>query len=182
MLLEGAYPYQVDVALQGFGFAMGPFRKFDVVGVDLQWRARQLSGVGQDAPEVQVDNRLSELGRFGQKSGNGYYHYEPGSRQAEHDPRVDALVQEVSEGLGFHRREIRQEEVLERCLRALVNEGAKILQEGIAGSSHNIDLVYLNGYGFPADKGGPISKGRRIFISGCWRWRPVRAITGARRG
>ncbi|MGH8410489.1 MAG: 3-hydroxyacyl-CoA dehydrogenase NAD-binding domain-containing protein, partial [Pseudomonas sp.] len=153
MLLEGAYPYQVDAALQGFGFAMGPFRMFDVVGVDLQWRARQLSGVGQDAPEVQVDNRLCEQGRFGQKSGDGYYHYEPGSRQAEHDPLVDALVLEVSEGLGFHRREISPEEILERCLLALVNEGAKILQEGIAGSAHDIDLVYLNGYGFPADKG-----------------------------
>ena len=157
MLLEGAYPYQVDAALQGFGFAMGPFRMFDVVGVDLQWRARQLSGVGQDAPEVQVDNRLCEMGRFGQKSGNGYYHYEPGSRQAEHDPQVDALVLEVSERLGFHRRVIGPEEILERCLLALVNEGAKILQEGIAGSAHDIDLVYLNGYGFPADKGGPMA-------------------------
>ncbi|CAI8998160.1 3-hydroxyacyl-CoA dehydrogenase [Pseudomonas sp. IT-196MI5] len=157
MLLEGAYPYQVDAALQGFGFAMGPFRMFDVVGVDLQWRARQLSGVGQDAPEVQVDNRLCEMERFGQKSGNGYYHYEPGSRQAEHDPQVDALVLEVSEGLGFHRREVGPEEILERCLLALVNEGAKILQEGIAGSAHDIDLVYLNGYGFPADKGGPMA-------------------------
>lgn len=157
MLLEGAYPYQVDAALQGFGFAMGPYRMFDVVGVDLQWRARQLSGVGQDAPEVQVDNRLCEMGRFGQKSGNGYYHYEPGSRQAEHDPQVDALVLEVSERLGFHRRVVGPEEILERCLLALVNEGAKILQEGIAGSAHDIDLVYLNGYGFPADKGGPMA-------------------------
>jgi 3-hydroxyacyl-CoA dehydrogenase len=157
MLLEGAYPYQVDAALQEFGFAMGPFRMFDVVGVDLQWRSRQLSGIGQDAPEVQVDNRLCELGRFGQKSGNGYYHYEPGSRQAEHDLLVDSLVLDVSEGLGFQRREIGTEEILERCLLALVNEGAKILQEGIAGSSRDIDLVYLNGYGFPADKGGPMA-------------------------
>ena len=157
MLLEGAYPQQVDAALQAFGFAMGPFRMFDVVGIDLQWRARELAGKGQDAPEVQVDNRLCELGRFGQKSGNGYYHYEPGSRQAEHDPEVDALVLSVSEGLGFHRREIGPEEILERCLLALVNEGAKILEEGIAGSSHDIDRVYLNGYGFPADKGGPMA-------------------------
>ena len=157
MLLEGAFPHQVDAALQGFGFAMGPFRMYDVVGVDLEWRARQLSGTGQDAPQFQVDNRLCEAGRFGQKSGNGYYHYEPGSRQAEHDPQVDALVLQVSEDLGFHRREIGPEEVLERCLLALVNEGAKILEEGIAGSAHDIDLVYLNGYGFPADKGGPMA-------------------------
>ncbi|WP_460140518.1 3-hydroxyacyl-CoA dehydrogenase [Pseudomonas sp. S2_E01] len=157
MLLEGALPYQVDAALQGFGFAMGPFRMFDVVGIDLQWRARELAGVGQDAPQVQVDNRLCEMGRFGQKSGNGYYHYEAGSRQAEHDLVVDALVLEVSESLGYQRREIAPEEILERCLLALVNEGAKILQEGVAASAHDIDLVYLNGYGFPADKGGPMA-------------------------
>lgn len=157
MLLEGAFPHQVDAALQGFGFAMGPFRMYDVVGIDLEWRARELSGQGQEAPELQVDNRLCEMGRFGQKSGNGYYHYEPGSRQAEHDVEVDALVQRVSEQLGFQRREITPEEILERCLLALVNEGAKILQEGIAESAHDIDLVYLNGYGFPADKGGPMA-------------------------
>ncbi|AZD52134.1 3-hydroxyacyl-CoA dehydrogenase NAD-binding domain-containing protein [Pseudomonas chlororaphis subsp. aurantiaca] len=157
MLLEGAFPYQVDAALQGFGFAMGPFRMYDVVGIDLEWRARQLAGKGQEAQEVQVDNRLCEAGRFGQKSGNGYYHYEPGSRQAEHDAQVDALVQEVSEGLGYRRRDVGPEEILERCLLALVNEGAKILEEGIAGSAQDIDLVYLNGYGFPADKGGPMS-------------------------
>ncbi|UUT19564.1 3-hydroxyacyl-CoA dehydrogenase [Pseudomonas sp. T8] len=157
MLLEGAFPYQMDAALQGFGFAMGPFRMYDVVGIDLEWRARQLAGKGQEAHEVQVDNRLCEAGRFGQKSGNGYYHYEPGSRQAEHDVQVDALVQEVSEGLGYRRRDVGLEEILERCLLALVNEGAKILEEGIAGSAQDIDLVYLNGYGFPADKGGPMS-------------------------
>ncbi|PZP22146.1 3-hydroxyacyl-CoA dehydrogenase [Pseudomonas kuykendallii] len=157
MLLEGAYPHQVDAALQGFGFAMGPFRMYDVVGIDLEWRARQLAGEGQDAAEVQVDNRLCELGRFGQKARMGYYRYAEGSRQAEHDPEVDALVLEVSESLGYTRREIGPEEILERCLLALVNEGAKILDEGIAASSHDVDLVYLNGYGFPADKGGPMS-------------------------
>ncbi|SEN46034.1 3-hydroxyacyl-CoA dehydrogenase [Pseudomonas sp. ok272] len=157
MLLEGALPYQVDAALQGFGFAMGPFRMYDVVGIDLGWRARELSGIGQDEAEIQVDNRLCQLGRFGQKSGNGFYHYEPGSRQAEHDVEVDALVQRVSEALGYSRRDIGPEEILERCLLALVNEGAKILQEGIAESAHDIDRVYLNGYGFPAAHGGPMA-------------------------
>ncbi len=157
MLLEGAYPHQVDAALQGFGFAMGPFRMYDVVGIDLEWRARELAGKGQDEPTVQVDNRLCELGRFGQKAGMGYYRYAEGSRQAEHDPEVDALVQQVSEQLGFVRRDIDATEILERCLLALVNEGAKILEENIAASSHDIDLVYLNGYGFPADKGGPMA-------------------------
>ncbi len=157
MLLEGAYPHQVDAALQGFGFAMGPFRMYDVVGIDLEWRARELAGEGQDEPEVQVDNRLCELGRFGQKSRMGYYRYAEGSRQAEHDPEVDALVQREAERLGYDRREIGEAEILERCLLALVNEGAKILQEGMAGSSADIDTVYLNGYGFPAAAGGPMT-------------------------
>ncbi len=157
LLLEGAWPHQVDAALQGFGFAMGPFRMYDVVGIDLEWRARELSGQGQDDPAVQVDNRLCELGRFGQKSGKGYYRYAPGSRQAEHDPVVDGLVQMQSERLGFTRREIDNEEILERCLLALVNEGAKILEENIAANSRDIDLVYLNGYGFPAERGGPMA-------------------------
>ncbi|RRV39993.1 3-hydroxyacyl-CoA dehydrogenase [Pseudomonas sp. o96-267] len=157
LLLEGAWPHQVDAALQGFGFAMGPFRMYDVVGIDLEWRARELSGQGQDDPSVQVDNRLCELGRFGQKSGKGYYLYAPGSRQAEHDPEVDALVQAEAERLGFSRRDIGNEEILERCLLALVNEGAKILEENIAANSHDIDRVYLNGYGFPAERGGPMA-------------------------
>jgi len=157
LLLEGAFPQQVDAALQGFGFAMGPFRMYDVVGIDLEWRARELAGQGQDDPAVQVDNRLCELGRFGQKTRLGYYRYAEGSRQAEQDPDVDALVLRVSEQLGFVRRAIGPEEILERCLLALVNEGAKILEEGIAANSHDIDLVYLNGYGFPAAAGGPMA-------------------------
>ncbi|MGY4531445.1 3-hydroxyacyl-CoA dehydrogenase [Pseudomonas sp. TE3786] len=157
LLLEGAYPHQVDAALQGFGFAMGPFRMYDVVGIDLEWRARELAGKGQDEPAVQVDNRLCALGRFGQKARMGYYRYAEGSRQAEHDPEVDALVLQVSEQLGFKRRSIGQEEILERCLLALVNEGAKILEENIAANSHDVDLVYLNGYGFPKEKDGPMS-------------------------
>lgn len=157
LILEGSLPHQVDAAIQGFGFAMGPFRMFDVVGIDLEWRARELAGKGQDAPTVQVDNRLCEMGRFGQKTGNGFYHYEPGSRQAEHDPEVDALVVRESERLGYRRRDIGAEEILERCLLALVNEGAKILDEGIASTSADIDTVYLNGYGFPKDKSGPMA-------------------------
>ncbi|WP_244260861.1 3-hydroxyacyl-CoA dehydrogenase family protein, partial [Pseudomonas aeruginosa] len=162
MLLEGALPYQVDRALQAFGFAMGPFRMYDVVGIDLEWRARELGGVGQDQPAVQVDNRLCEMGRFGQKSGAGYYRYAPGSRQAEHDTEVDALVLRVAETLGYPRRDFADEEILERCLLALVNEGAKILDEGIAARSADIDTVYLNGYGFPAAEGGPMAWADRL--------------------
>lgn len=156
MVLEGAFPRQVDEALQQFGFAMGPFRMYDVVGIDLEWRARQLSGKGMDEPTVQIENALCELGRLGQKSHKGYYRYAEGSRQAEHDAEVDALVLDISGGLGFRRREIDDEEIVERCLLALVNEGAKILEENIAANSHDIDCVYLNGYGFPKAEGGPM--------------------------
>lgn len=156
LLLEGAYPHQVDAALQSFGFAMGPFRMYDVVGIDLEWRARQLAGEGMEAPLVQVDNALCDLGRFGQKTGHGYYSYPEDSRHAEHDPQVDALVLEISHGLGYRRREISKQEILERCLLALINEGAKILEEKIAANSHDIDQVWLNGYGFPKDAGGPM--------------------------
>ncbi|NNJ15637.1 3-hydroxyacyl-CoA dehydrogenase [Pseudomonas putida CSV86] len=156
LLLEGATPRQVDEALQAFGMAMGPFRMYDVVGIDLEWRARQLAGTGMEAPLVQVDNALCEQGRFGQKSGQGYYRYAPGSREAEHDPEVDALVFKVAQGLGMHRRTIDDEEIRERCLLALVNEGAKILEESVADCSADIDRVYLHGYGFPAALGGPM--------------------------
>ncbi|KJZ64593.1 3-hydroxyacyl-CoA dehydrogenase [Pseudomonas fluorescens] len=156
LLLEGALPHQVDEVLQQFGFAMGPFRMYDVVGIDLEWRARQLAGHGMEDPLVQIDNALCEFDRLGQKSGQGYYRYAPGSRRAEHDPLVDELVLKVSQGLGYRRREIDAQEILVRCLLALVNEGAKILEEGIAASSHDIDQVWLNGYGFPAETGGPM--------------------------
>lgn len=99
---------------------------------------------------------MCELGRLGQKSGQGYYRYAPGSRRAEHDPQVDGLVLKLSQGLGYRRREIDSQEILDRCLLALVNEGAKILEEGIADSSQDIDQVWLNGYGFPAETGGPM--------------------------
>ncbi|WP_160108617.1 3-hydroxyacyl-CoA dehydrogenase [Pseudomonas izuensis] len=157
ILLEGALPRQVDGALQAFGFAMGPFRMYDVVGVDLEWRARQLAGQGMDSPLVQVDNALCELGRFGQKAGRGYYRYAEGSREAGHDPEVDALIERISSDLGYRRRVIDDREIVERSLLALVNEGAKILQENIADNSQDIDRVYLNGYGFPAAVGGPMS-------------------------
>ena len=105
---------------------------------------------------VRLDNRLCELGRFGQKSGQGYYRYEAGDRTAIHDPAVDALVLEISRDAGFERHPIPDQTIVERCILALINEGAKILQEGIAQSSADIDTVYLNGYGFAQELGGPM--------------------------
>ena len=157
VVLEGATPWQVDQALQGFGMAMGPYRMYDVVGVDLGWRSRQLAGEGRGEPIVWLDNRLCEMGRFGQKSGHGFYRYEPGSRQAIHDPETDMMAREVAEEAGYTQRDVSNEEIVQRCILALVNEGARILDEGFAESAEDIDRVYRFGYGFPAERGGPMA-------------------------
>ena len=157
VVLEGATPWQVDQALQGFGMAMGPYRMYDVVGIDLGWRSRQLAGVGRGEPIVWLDNKLCEMERFGQKSGHGFYKYEAGSRQAIHDPETDMMAREVAEEAGYTPREIGDEEIVRRCILALVNEGARILDEGYAESAEDIDRVYLFGYGFPAERGGPMA-------------------------
>ena len=183
MLLEGAYPHQVDAALQGFGFAMGPFRMYDVVGIDLEWRARELAGKGQDEAEVQVDNRLCELGRFGQKSRMGYYRYAEGSRQAEHDRKWTPWCS-ASPSASAMSAARSADEILELLLLALVNEGAKILEEGMAESSADIDTVYLYGYGFPAEVGGPMTWADRQvcrpFVSASTHWPSATASTGSR--
>ncbi|MFZ2289105.1 MAG: 3-hydroxyacyl-CoA dehydrogenase NAD-binding domain-containing protein [Halopseudomonas yangmingensis] len=157
VVLEGATPWQVDQALQGFGMAMGPYRMYDVVGVDLGWRSRQLAGIGRGEPIVWLDNKLCEMGRFGQKSSHGFYKYEPGNRQAMHDPETDLMAREVAAEAGYTPREVSDEEIVRRCILALVNEGARILDEGFAESAADIDRVYLYGYGFPAERGGPMS-------------------------
>ncbi|MFN3580908.1 MAG: 3-hydroxyacyl-CoA dehydrogenase NAD-binding domain-containing protein [Pseudomonas sp.] len=157
VVLEGSSPWEVDQALQGFGMAMGPYRMYDVVGIDLGWRSRQLAGIGRGEPIVWLDNKLCEMERFGQKSGHGFYKYEPGSRQAIHDPETDMLAREVAEEAGYTQRDVGAEEIVRRCILALVNEGARILDEGFAESAEDIDRVYLYGYGFPAERGGPMS-------------------------
>jgi 3-hydroxyacyl-CoA dehydrogenase len=157
VVLEGSTPWEVDQALQGFGMAMGPYRMYDVVGVDLGWRSRQLAGVGRGEPIVWLDNKLCEMERFGQKSGHGFYTYEKGSRQAMHDPETDMLAREVAEEAGYTPLDVGADEIVQRCILALVNEGARILDEGFAESAEDIDRVYLYGYGFPAERGGPMS-------------------------
>ncbi len=157
VVLEGSTPWEVDQALQGFGMAMGPYRMYDVVGIDLGWRSRELAGLGRGEPIVWLDNKLCEMERFGQKSGHGFYKYEPGSRQAIHDPETDMLAREVAEEAGYTQRDVGAEEIVRRCILALVNEGARSLDEGHAESAEDIDRVYLYGYGFPAERGGPMS-------------------------
>ena len=158
MILEGATPFQVDGVMGKFGMPMGPFQMNDLVGLDLGWRARRLAGIEtKDRPRTAlIPDRLCDMDRYGQKNGRGYYIYEAGSRVGVPDPEVVSIAEEVSSGLGIERRNISDEEVLQRALYPLINEGARILAEGIALRASDIDIVYINGYGFPGYKGGPM--------------------------
>lgn len=158
MILEGATPFQVDGVMGQFGMPMGPFQMGDLVGLDLGWRARKLAGVEmKDRPHTAlIPDRLCDMGRYGQKNGRGYYIYEAGSRAGVPDPEVISIAEAVSAELGVARRDISDEEILQRALYPLINEGARILAAGIALRSSDIDIVYINGYGFPGYKGGPM--------------------------
>jgi 3-hydroxyacyl-CoA dehydrogenase len=158
IILQGATPYQVDKVIQQFGMPMGPFQMNDLVGLDLGWRARKLAGMKpEDVPiTARVADKLCELGRFGQKTNRGFYIYPEGSRAGQPDPEVVQIVEQTSAELGIARRAIPDDEVLKRCLYPLVNEGARILEAGIAIRPCDIDIVYLNGYGFPEVTGGPM--------------------------
>ncbi len=158
LLEEGALPQQVDAALQRFGMAMGPFAMGDLAGMDVLWRIRQRKAATRPAGErySHIADRVCEMGRYGQKTGAGMYKYEPGDRSPHPDPVVEEVIMKASEEAGITRRTISDEEIVERCIYALVNEGAKILEEGIAQRASDIDTIYLNGYGFPAYRGGPM--------------------------
>ncbi|MBF5042011.1 3-hydroxyacyl-CoA dehydrogenase [Aggregicoccus sp. 17bor-14] len=154
---EGASPQQVDGALERWGFAMGPFRMSDLAGNDISWAIRKRRYAEQPALRYsRVADRLCEQGRFGQKTGAGWYDYAPGKREAQVSPVVEALVSEHRQALGIAPRAIGDEEIVLRLVYALVNEGARLLEEGIAARASDIDLVYLTGYGFPLHRGGPM--------------------------
>ena len=155
LLLEGALPHQIDQALESFGLNMGPFRMMDLVGLDLGWRARKLSG--KESPlHAKIGDELCEQNRYGQKSGAGYYNYSEGSRAPNPAPENEAIYEKISSENGFTRRDITDEEIVDRCILALINEGADILSEGVAQRAADIDVVYINGYGFPIWRGGPM--------------------------
>jgi 3-hydroxyacyl-CoA dehydrogenase len=157
LLLEGCLPEQVDGALERWGWAMGPCRMGDLAGNDVAGHIRTRHYTEQpDAPRWQIADRLVELGRFGQKSGRGYYRYEAGGRDARADPEVERIILDIARGAGLARRRISDEEIIKRCVFALINEGARVLQEGIAARASDIDVVYLTGYGFPGIRGGPM--------------------------
>ncbi len=154
---EGASPEQVDRALYEFGMAMGPLAVGDLAGLDVGWRIRQefkhteIPGARYPA----LEDRLCELGQYGQKTGAGWYRYDE-NRKPSHNPEVDRLVEAYARQAGIQRREISDQEIVDRLLYALVNEGARILEEGIALRGVDIDIIYLNGYGFPSWRGGPM--------------------------
>jgi 3-hydroxyacyl-CoA dehydrogenase len=157
LLDEGATPVEVDRALEKFGMAMGPFRMSDLAGNDVGWRIRKRRYI--ETPHMRysrIADRLCDQGRFGQKTGAGWYRYESGRRDAIPDPAVDALIVAYRSEIGSTQRKIAADEIVDRCILALVNEGARILEEGIALRASDIDLVYLTGYGFPLYRGGPM--------------------------
>jgi len=158
LLEEGATPRQIDNVLEQFGFAMGPFRTGDLAGLDVSWRIRQRRAASRPATErySKIADRVCERGRFGQKTGAGWYRYETGSRSPIVDDEVQAIIAAASAEAGITRREISDTEVLDRCLYALVNEGARLLDEGIAQRASDIDITYAFGYGFPRYRGGPM--------------------------
>jgi 3-hydroxyacyl-CoA dehydrogenase len=160
---DGATPEQVDGALTGFGMAMGMFAVDDMAGLDVAWRVRQELGQFSEpgARKPLVADRLCEMGRFGQKTGAGWYRY-GADRRPIPDPDVHALIEQVARDAGIPRRAFTDEDILERTIYALVNEGARVLDEGFALRAADIDVVYVNGYGFPAWRGGPMFYADRV--------------------
>ncbi len=160
MILEGAKVEQVDKALFDFGMPMGPLAVSDLAGIDVGARIREERRAAGNWPDDErfglIPDRLYRLGRYGQKTGAGFYRYEEGSRTPAPDPEVAALIAEEAGRLGIEQRDISDEEIVSRCVYPLINEGARILEEGIALRASDIDVVWVNGYGFPPYRGGPM--------------------------
>ena len=156
LVTEGASPEQVDKVLFDFGFPMGPFAMSDLAGIDVGYRIREeRRKAGEDVPESWLD-KVAETGRYGQKTGGGVFKYEEGDRTPRPDPEVAAIIEAFRKEQGVTPREISDQEILERCMYIMVNEGAKILEEGIAARPLDIDIVWIYGYGFPVYRGGPM--------------------------
>ena len=158
LLEEGALPDQIDRVIYDFGMPMGPYAMGDLAGLDVGWRIRQRQAATRPAHlrYSTVADRVCELGRFGQKTSAGWFRYDPGSRTPIPDPVVNELVLQVSADNGFIRRDVSDQEILERCMYPLINEGAKILEEGLAQRASDIDVIWMYGYGFPRYRGGPM--------------------------
>jgi 3-hydroxyacyl-CoA dehydrogenase len=155
---EGAWPEEVDAALEGFGFPMGPFAVSDLAGLDVAWRNRRRLDATRDPRErySAVADRLVEMKRYGQKTGAGWYRYAPGARRGQPDPEVRAMIEAASAEKGIRRRAFTSEEIVWRILVTMVNEASLLLDEGVAQRPSDVDLVLVNGYGFPRHEGGPL--------------------------
>ena len=151
LLLEGALPQEVDAAVTGFGFPMGPFAMADMAGLDVGWRIRKGRGERNE-----IEDTLCEAGHFGQKTGKGYFRYNAGSRTPLPDPEVERIILDASSRAGVARRAITQEETVERMIFPMINEGARILEEGVATRPSDIDVIWVYGYGWPVWRGGPM--------------------------
>lgn len=157
LLLDGCTPTQVDSVLENFGMAMGPLAMGDLAGLDVGYKAREARTDLPDDPKLyRMGTALVEMGRHGQKTGSGFYKYDPETRRRMADPEVEAMIKDEAAKLGIEQREVSDEEILARCFYPLINEGAKILEEGIAQRPSDIDVVYVFGYAFPVAKGGPM--------------------------
>ena len=156
LLEDGALPQQIDAAMEAYGLAMGPFAVFDLAGLEIAWARRKRQAATRDpkARYVDIADYLCEAGRFGQKAGRGWYRYPEGKREA--DPEVTALIEQRRSAKGLVARNISDDEITRRLLAAMITEGTALLSEGIAARASDIDLVMINGYGFPAYRGGPM--------------------------
>jgi len=152
---EGALPWQIDAVLTDWGLAMGPLAVMDLAGLDVGYRIRKARGPQSPYPFTIAD-RLAEAGYLGQKTGRGWYLYPEGTRRGQPDPEVEKLIKAVAHEKGITRRQISNEEILQRCLWQLVNTGYQIVEEGIAQRLSDLDVIFINGYGFPKTRGGPM--------------------------
>ena len=158
LIMEGALPHEVDKVIYDFGFPMGPFAMGDLAGLDVGWRIRKRRAKS-NATVLEtsiIADKVCEMGRFGQKTGAGWFRYEAGSRTPQPDPVIEQLILETAAERGIERRAIGEQEILERCMYPLINEGAKILEEGLATRASDVDVVWIYGYGFPLYRGGPM--------------------------
>jgi len=158
LLADGALPFQIDAAMRGFGMPMGPYELQDLTGLQIAWATRKRQAKNRDGNEryIEIADQLCEMNRFGQRSGKGWYSYVEGSRTPHRDEEVENMIIEYSTANGIQRRDYSNEQIVDRMLAVLVNEGACIVEEGIAERMSDIDMVQIHGYGFPRWRGGPM--------------------------
>jgi 3-hydroxyacyl-CoA dehydrogenase len=157
LLVQGATPDQVDRALEDFGMAMGPFKVGDLAGLDIGWSIRKRRALANpEQARPRIADWICETGRFGQKTGSGWYRYEPGARTPLEEPATTQIIDRFRAEAGVIPRSVSDDEIVMRCVYSLINEGAHIIEEGIAYRASDIDVVWMNGYGFPRHRGGPM--------------------------